>query len=339
MIVPKTKSKADFCGVDKYYYIVRPDLNCYMRSTNFNHGEDLEIFSLHPSCRNGDHYLAYEDDHFYIIKSDHYRRVTNMNKDESAIVYSLHPNCQGGSHYCSAMGYFYIIFQDRGVYRKTKNMNKDEEGVEYTLHPECKNGLYYFGLKDHYYFVNPEDQWGGIKYTRCTNFNKNWSAVTYSFHPSIYSFLPGGLAIAKGPSFGEWVCIKTIDNDSHTPLEWKNRVAMKVGYEKEKMSSMEHNWKVAATVSAETGGLASLIAKVQFSLTAEYGGLSTSTEKEVWDEVTEVEETITLIVQPQQKVYIFVYKIGLGKEPMLHCRDMRILDKPSPPTDNPLPHA
>ncbi|XP_073491084.1 uncharacterized protein [Aquarana catesbeiana] len=339
MIVPKSKSKADFCGVDKYYYIVRPDLNCYMRSTNFNHGEELEIFSLHPSCRNGDHYLAYEDDHFYIIKSDHYRRVTNMNKDESAIVYSLHPNCQGGSHYCSAFGHFYIIFQDRGVYRRTKNMNKDEAGEEFTLHPECRNGLYYFGMKNHYYFVNPEDQWGGIKYTRCTNFNKNEGVETFSFHPSIYSFLPGGLAIAKGPSFGEWVCIKSIYNDSQTPLEWKNQVAKKVGYEKEKMSSMEHNWKVSATVSAETGGLAALITKVQFSLTAEYGGSSTNTEKENWNEVTEVEEKITLTVKPQQKVYFFVYQMGLGKEPVLHCHYMRILDKPSPPTDNPLPHA
>ncbi|XP_073491087.1 uncharacterized protein [Aquarana catesbeiana] len=341
MIVPKSESKADFCGVDKYYYIIRPDLNCYMSSRDFHSGEDLLIYSLHPSCRNGDHYLAYEDDHFYIIKSDHYRRVTNLNTDGSAVVYSLHPNCRGGSHYCSAFGAFYIIFQDRGVYRRTTNLHEDGEGKEYTLHPKCKNGLYYFGLKNGYYFLNQEDQWGGITYTRCTNFHEYDNATTYSIHPSIYSFLPGGLAIDKGPSFGEWVCIKTIGNDSQTPIQWQKRVTQKVGYEKEKMSSIEHNWKVSTNVSTEAGGLAALITKAQFSLSVEYGGSSTNTEKENWNQVTEVEETITLTVQPQQKVYIYIYQMGLGKEPVLYCRDMRILDddKPNPPTDNPLPHA
>ncbi|XP_073490365.1 uncharacterized protein [Aquarana catesbeiana] len=335
-IIPKWKSKADFCGVDKYYYIVRPDLTCYMRATNFNRGEDLEVFSLHPSCRKGDHYLAFEDDHFYIIQSNFYRRVTNMNTDEGAVVYTLHPNCQGGDHYCSAFGYFYIIFQSRGVYRRTTNMNKDEKGEEFTLHPECKNGIYYFGVKEYYYFVKPDDQWG-IQYTRCTNFNTNEGAETFSFHTSIYSFLPGGLAVAKGPSFGEWVCIKTISNDSQTPVEWKKRVNKRVGFEKEKVSSLQHNWKVSTTVSTETGGLGSCIVKAQLAATTEYGGCSTNTEKEVWSEATEVEETLTVPLKPNEKIYIYVYQMGLGKDPLLHCRDMRILGNSTPPTDNPLP--
>ncbi|KAM5152976.1 uncharacterized protein ACMZJ9_011104 isoform 1-T1 [Mantella aurantiaca] len=337
-IVPKSKSKADFCGVDEYYYIVRPDLTCYMKSTNFNKGEDLEVFSLHPSCRNGDHYLANEDGNFYIVQSTHYRRVTNMNTDDDAVVYSLHPNCQGGDHYFSAFGHFYILFQERGVYRKTTNMNKNEDGEEYSLHTECKNGIYYFGIKDYYYFVRFDDQWG-VQYTRCTNFHENTDVETFSFHPSVYSFLPGGLALAKGSGFGEWVCIKTFSNDSQTPVEWQKKVTKKVGYEKEKTSSIEHNWRVSATVSVETGGLSSLIAKTQFSLTAEYGGCSTNTEKENWNEATEVEEILKLTLKPQEKVYIYVYQMGFGKDPLLHCRDMRILGSPTPPTDNPLPPA
>ncbi|KAM5152977.1 uncharacterized protein ACMZJ9_011104 isoform 2-T2 [Mantella aurantiaca] len=337
-IVPKSESKADFCGVDKYYYIVRPDLTCYMRSTNFNKGDDLEVFSLHPSCRNGDHYLANEDDHFYIIHSTHYRRVTNMSTDDDAVVYSLHPNCQGGDHYFSAFGHFYIIFKERGVYRKTTNMNKDEDWEEFSLHPECKNGIYYFGTKDHYYFVRHDDEWG-VQYTKCTNFNKNTDAETYSFHPSVYSFMPGGLALAKGSGFGEWVCIKTISNDSQTAVEWQNKVIRRIGYEKEKTSSIEHNWKVSATVSAETGDLSAMIAKTQFSLTAEYGGCSTNTEKENWKEATEVEEILKLTLKPQENVYIYVYLMGLGKDPLLFCRDKRILGSPTPPTDNPLPPA
>lgn len=338
-IVPKNLAKGvDFCGVGKYYYIVRSDLTCYMRSTNFHRGEDLEVFSLHPACRDGDHYLAHKDDLFYIIKGNSYRRVTNMNKDEESIIYTLHPNCQGGDHYLSAFDYFYIIYQKRGVYRRTKNMNKDEDSEEFTLHPNCRNGLYYFGTADYYYFVKPHDEWG-IQYLRSTNFNTNENSETFSFHPSVINFLPGGLGVTKGSSYGEWSCIKTISNDSQTPVEWKKRVTKKIGFEKEKMSSVEHNWKVSSTISAETGGLTALIAKSQFSLTAEYGGSSVNTDKETWSEATEIEETITATLQPNKKIYIWMYQLGLGKEPVLHCRSMIILDTSNPPNDVPLPPA
>ncbi|XP_053554199.1 uncharacterized protein LOC128645319 [Bombina bombina] len=336
-IVPKNKAPGvDFCGVDQYYYIVRSDLNCYMRCSNFNHGEDINIFSLHPSCINGEHYLAFEDDHFYIIKGNFYRRVTNMNTDEGSVVYSLHPNCSGGDHYLSAFGYFYIIYQSRGVYRRTKNMNKDEDSEEFTLHPDCKNGIYYFGTKNYYYFVKPHDEWG-IQYYRCTNFNTNADAETFSFHPSVINFLPGGLAIIHGKSYGIWECIKTITNDSETPITWAKKITHKVGYDKEKMSSVEHNWKVSSTVSLQSGGLTKLIVQGTLSITAEYGGCSVNTEKENWSEATEIEESINVTLQPKKKLYIWQYVLGIGTKSILYCRDMKFEDHPDPPTENPLP--
>ncbi|KAM3917610.1 uncharacterized protein RB166_016567 [Leptodactylus fuscus] len=338
-IVPKNKTKGvDFCGVDKYYYIVRSDLTCYMRSTNFNKGENLEIFSLHPACRDGDHYLAHKDDLFYIIKGNSYRRVKNMNTDEDSVVYTLHPNCQGGDHYLSAWDNFYIIYQDRSVYRRTKNMNKDEDSEEFPLHPNCKNGLYYFGVADYYYFVKPHDEWG-IQYVRSTNFNADKDSQIFSFHPSVINFLPGGVGITMGVSCGEWTCIKTISNDSETPVQWQNKITKKIGYEKVNMCSIEHNWKVSVTVSAETGGLSSVIAKSQFAFSTEYGGSSVNTNKETWSEATEIEETINATVQPHKKIFIWTFQIGMGKVPILHCRDMRILDNSNPPTDVPLPPA
>ncbi|XP_075465660.1 uncharacterized protein LOC142499731 [Ascaphus truei] len=338
-IVPKKQAPGvDFCGVDKYYYIIRSDLNCYMRAANFHSGEDLNVYSLHPSCRDGDHYLAYQDDLFYIIKGNSYRRVTNMNTDEGSVVYSLHPNCQGGDHYLSAFGKFYIIFQNRGVYRRTKNMHEDAESEESTLHPSCKDGLYYFGISNYYYFVKPYDQWG-VQYYKCTNFNTNAEGNTYSFHPSVINFLPGGLALTQGPSYGVWECIKTISNDSDTPVTWTKKITKKVGYEKEKMSSIENNWKVSATVSAETGALAATIAKTQFSVTTEFGGCSVNTERENWTQATEVEESFTLTLQPNKKMHIWQYQLGMGKEPVLYCRDMKFDDESKPPTENPLPPA
>ncbi|XP_069841170.1 uncharacterized protein [Dendropsophus ebraccatus] len=338
-IVPQKLAKGvDICATDKYFYIVRSDLNCYMRSTNFNRGEDLVIYKLHPACRGGNHYLAHEDEFFYILKGNSYRRVTNMNTDSDAVVYTLHPKCQGGDYYLSAFNHFYIIYQSRGIYRKTKNLNKDEDSEEFPLHPSCKDGLYYFGIADHYYFVKPHDEWG-IQYLKSTNFNTNDNPETFSFHPNVISFLPGGLGVTMGASFGNWVCIKTISNDSNTPIQWQKKITKTIGYEKEKMSSVESKWNVATTVSAETGGLTATIAKSQFSVTAEYGGCNVNTDRESWNQATQVEETITATLQPNQKIYVWTYQLGLGKEPVLHCRDMRILDNSKPPTNNPLPPA
>jgi len=264
-IIPKSKAKGtDFCGVGQYYYIIRSDLNCYMESSNFNEGLDLSIFTLHPACQNGDHYIGYEDGNFYIIKGNSYRRVSNLTTDSNAVVYSLHPNCQGGDHYLSAFGKFYIIFQEKGTYRSTTNMNQDWEGVEYDLHPNCRNGLYYWGLPDHYYFLKPASEWG-VEYYKGTNFNKDECSAVYSVHPDVLNFLPGGLSITKGPAFGVWENIKTITNDSNTPMTWQKRINKKVGYTKEKMTQITHNWNISASASIESGGLAALIAQVQFS--------------------------------------------------------------------------
>ncbi|KAL1006326.1 hypothetical protein UPYG_G00070850 [Umbra pygmaea] len=336
-IIPKSKAKGtDFCGVGGYYYIIRSDLGCFMQSSNFNKGYDITIFSLHPACQNGDHYLGSGDGYFYIIKGNSYRRVTNLETDSGAEVYSLHPNCQRGDQYLSAFGNYYIIFQGKGTYRRTKNLNEDSEAVEYDLHPNCRNGLYYWGLPDHYYFLKPVSD-GGVEYYKGTNFNKDECVAVYSVHPDVVNFLPGGLSVTIGPSFGIWENIKSIINDSNTPVKWQNKINKKFGYNKEKMSQITHNWKM--TASAETGELAKLIVKLQFSFSAEYGGSHVSTRNESWNDVTEVEEQLTVQLKPNASFYLWQYKLGLGQEPVLFCRDLKIDDVPHPPTEVPLPPA
>ncbi|MGH0170751.1 UNVERIFIED_CONTAM: hypothetical protein FKN15_071502 [Acipenser sinensis] len=336
-IVPKNKAPGvDFCGVKQYYYIVRSDLGCYMRSSNFHEGRDLSVFSLHQSCRGGDFYLAHQDDLFYIIKGNEYRRVTNMNTDSGAEVFSLHPNCQGGDHYLSAFGNVYIIFQSKGTYRRTSNMNKDSDGVDFPLHSACRDGLYYWGIDSYYYFIKPDDKWG-VQYYKCTNFNTNQDPDTFSFHSDVVNFLPGGLSISQGSAFGRWENIKTISNDSAQPVKWTKKITKKVGYTKEKMSSMEHNWKISMSATYQAGDLTAAFAKYQFSLSAEYGGRSINTEKEDWSEAMEVEESIEMTIQPNEKVYIWQYNLGFGKESVLFCRDLKITKTSTPPTEIPLP--
>ncbi|KAI4895957.1 hypothetical protein NFI96_007840, partial [Prochilodus magdalenae] len=338
-ILPKNKAKGvDFCGVYSNYLIIRSDLGCYMFSTNFHRGEDLTVHSLHPSCRGGDHYLAFDDKTFYIIKGKSYRRVSDMTKDIDAVVNDLHPNCRGGDHYLSAYGNFYIIFQSRGVYRQTADLSKDSDAVEYTLHPNCKDGLYYWGTKSYIYLVKPKGQWG-VEYHKTDNLNKDTKAETYSIHPDVLNFLPGGLAETQGPSFAKWELIKTIINDSETPINWEKKITLKVGYTKSKTSSIEHNWKVAISTTYTVGDLTLNLARCQFSMTAEYGGQSVNTENESWEEATETVETVNLTLQPRGKMYIWQYKLGFGKEDVLFCRDLRFDDDPKTPTDVPLPPA
>ncbi|XP_069094197.1 uncharacterized protein [Pleurodeles waltl] len=336
-IVPKKEAPGvDFCGVDKNFYIVRSDMNCYMRSTNFNQGQDLNVFSLHQSCKGGDHYLAHEDDLFYIIKGNNYRRVANMNTDSGAVVYSLHPNCQGGDHYLSAFGNFYIIFQGKGTYRRVKNMNSDEDAVEYQLHPNCKNGLYYWGTKGFYYYVKPHDEWG-VQYYRCTNFNTNEDGEPFSFHSDVISFMPGGLAVTKGPAYGTWECIKTIANDSNSTIDWTKKITRKVGYASQKMKSVEKSWNVSMSYSYNAGDLMAAFVKQQFAFSTSVGGKRVDTESENWNEATEIEESVSIKVEAHQTVCVWQYKLGLGKEDVLFCRSMKFSNSTSPPTEIPLP--
>ncbi len=91
-IIPRSKAKGtDICAFNKYYYIIRSDLGCYMQTSNLNKGADISIFSLHPACQNGDHYIG-GDSYFHIINGNSCRRVTNLTTDSDAVV--LQPSSQ-----------------------------------------------------------------------------------------------------------------------------------------------------------------------------------------------------------------------------------------------------
>ncbi|KAK9960344.1 hypothetical protein ABG768_008205 [Culter alburnus] len=338
-IIPKSKTKGiDICGAGNYCYIIRSDLGCYMQTSDINKGSNISIFSLHPVCQNGDHYLGEWDGPFYIIKGNSYRRVTNLTTDSDAVVYSLHPNCQGGDHYLATIGYFYIIFQEKGTYRRTTNMNQDSDAVEYTLDPNCRNGLYYWGQSFFFFcFLKPVSEWG-VEYC-IVGFSKDNRTGVYSVHPDVLNFLPGGLSVTKGPAFGIWENIKTITNDSNTPVTWTKKINKNVGYNKEKMSQITQNWNIATSGSAGSGDLTGLITKLQLSFSAEYGGSHVSTENESWNEMTEVEEQLTFELKPNESLYLWQYKLGLGQETVLFCRDLKIANDPKPPTEVPLPAA
>ncbi|CAI5791146.1 Hypothetical predicted protein [Podarcis lilfordi] len=306
-ILPKSKTKGiDFCGVDEYYYIVCSDLGCYLRSTDFHQGKDLDIFGHHNSVRGGDHYLAHSDDLFYVIKGDSYRRVTDLSKDSDSVVSTLHHNCQNGDHYFSHDKYFYIIFKKKGVYRRVTNMHEDLNPVQNALHPKVKDD------------ANPS---------------------TFSFHASVLNFLPGGMSINYGKAFGVWQPVKTVSNNVKVSVVWEQQIVSKVGYVKKEMHSMEHNWKLSSTVTVGASGLTKLLLTAQIFLTAEYGGEKIDSKDETWSEETDVSEKVGFTLPPNTNIHFWQYKLGLGKDDVLYCRDLAFTDNSNPPTFVPLPPA
>ncbi|XP_043085116.1 uncharacterized protein LOC122331676 [Puntigrus tetrazona] len=338
-IVPKNLLKGvDICGGKTQIYIIRSDIGCYMQTSNLNKGLDPTIFSLHPSCQNGDHYLADWNETFYVIKGDSFREVKDLSTDSEAKVLSLDENCVGGDFYFSAGGWFYIIFLAKGTFRQTTDLNKYTYGEEKSLRFNWFSGLYYWGQSKSFCFLKPFSKWG-VEYNEGNSIADNSCFDTYSVHPSVVNFLPGGLSITKGPAFGRWENIKSASNDSKTAVTWHKKVVKKVGYSKEKITDITHNWKFGMSATIASGVLEGLIAKRQFSFSAEYGGSHVNTEKEIWHEATEVEEQLSFELKPNERVYLWQYNLGLGEESVLFCRDLKMDDVPNPPTEVPLPPA
>ncbi|KYO48251.1 uncharacterized protein LOC109283178 [Alligator mississippiensis] len=318
-------------------YIIRSDLGCYLRTQFLETGHSTEIRDLHPSCRDGEHYLGSErDPNIYIIKRDSYRVVQDLSTDQGAKVYELHPNCRGGDHYMKCSNFFLILFCERGVMRGVGNLSTDYEGEDVPLHPQCRLGLYYFGIANFRAFIKMDERWG-TQFYLYKNMTTATLAAVYSIHPSVLNFLTGGLALTNGSSSGSWHCIKTLSNDSDVPVSWTHMITRKVGFAKEKVSSIERNWQVCASVALKAGELTAAIVKAQLALSGHYGGSNVKTEQEDWTEAREEEETLQATLQPKQNLYVWQYRLSLGPEPVLFCRDIKFTRDPTPPTTNPLP--
>lgn len=187
-------------------------------------------------------------------------------------------------------------------------------------------------------FLKPASEWS-VEFCHAPDLTIKKQTAVCSVHPDVLNFLPGGLSVTKGPATGMWENIKTITNDSNTPMTWQKKITKKVGYNKEKMTQMTHNWKIAASASFESGALSALIAKIQLSFSIEYGGSRVNTENESWNEATEEEELLSFELKPKESVYVWQYKLGLGQEPLLFCHDLKITNEPNCPTEVPLPPA
>uniref|UniRef100_A0A8C8VKC2 Uncharacterized protein n=1 Tax=Pelusios castaneus TaxID=367368 RepID=A0A8C8VKC2_9SAUR len=338
-LVPRKDSHGtDVFRNDSGDCIVRSDLGCYLQTSDFlERGRNIIIHRLHPSCQGGDHYVgSRQERNVYIIKGSSYRVVKDLSTDEGAKVYELHPRCCGGDHYGRVGWTFCIIFQKEGKIRWVTNLSTAQGEKNFDLHPECCKGLYYFGIDQYLTLIRMDEKWGPHFYLYPDS-TKDKLDSFFSIHPDVLSFFPGGLALTKGTSTGGWECIKTLHNGSDSSITWSDKVTRKVGYAKQQISSIEHNWSISTEMSLGAGELTKLITQAQFSLKAEYGGRGVRTEQEDWNEAREEEESIQVTLEPQKNLYIWQYHLGIGHKPVLFCRDVQFTKENNPPDRIPLP--
>ncbi|KAH1182112.1 hypothetical protein KIL84_009866 [Mauremys mutica] len=280
-------------------FIVRSDLGCYLQTKELKTGTGIEIRRLHPACQGGDHYLSDMNNppNIYIIKGDSYRVVKDLSTDAGATVRELHPSCRGGDHYMYR-GRLLQIF-----------VNVYELPSVYDIF-FCVIFLER-GVMHQVYDLTTDEKGKDV---------------------------PLKPELQKGSTTSAtWECIKTLHNDSDSPITWSDKVTCKVGYANQQMSSIEHNWSISAEMSLKAGALTKLITKCEFSLKAEYGGKIIHTKQEDWNEAREEEESIQVTLEPKKNLYIWQYRLCMGQEPVLFCRDIQFTKEHNPPDRIPLP--
>lgn len=328
------KDGIDICAKKESFFIIRADIECYLKSTNLNRGSDLKILFLRDEFRKGKHYLA-TPENFYMIKEDIYQRVNNLEGIGEINEFSLHANCRDGDHYFAKGEHFYIFFKKKNKYRRVTNMNKDSEAKEYEIHPDCREGLYYWATDKYFYFLKYTKD-NRFQYHRTTNLNKNEDPKTFTLNLDVINFLPGGLTINnEGPAFGRWEKIKSNGNDGSAPFHWEQQIKIAFGFNRKKLRSEEHHWDVDTTVTQKVGDPIASLASAEISLSLGYGGKEVSTTEEEWREWTETTEKIDSWINPGETVYVWQYRMGLGEKKFLYCRDLKLTNSNIPPTGPP----
>ena len=352
-----------------------------MCCTNANQGTNIKTLPLHPSCSDGDHYLSYISSpvwlkvaaifsfgiapskftSYVIIKGNEYREVANLSTDAGARTGILNPYCQGGDFYLAFSKFgvlstdpvFFILFVEKGKYRVVSDLetackSKWYDKTEYALHENCKGGLYYWAQKStlsgnvSFCFLKQVGTWG-LQFHCTEDLSNDQNGHDYSVHPGVTSFLPGGLAVSIGPTFGEWRNVDSFDNSTDKELKVVRIIKKRVGRVKESVSELEQMWKLSMDYKIETrAGIVDAACQQQFAWNVEYGGRQVCTHRESWNEETEEEDKIKITLAKGQKVYVWQYVLGLGEDPkceVLYCKNLKLTDSKTSPKDVPLPDS
>ncbi|XP_053119861.1 uncharacterized protein LOC128330686 [Hemicordylus capensis] len=301
--------------------VVRPDVNCYLLLPSLPTSPCAELWPLHPSLRGGEHYFSSRwHNSVYVIRDNTFLEAQDLST--SADVKRLHPSCCGGHHYFIVGGCFVIILSP-GTMTAVTDLTTGEPDTSLDLghHQWCKEKM--------------ESRQSYLYWQLWDNFTESF----FTFNPNILNFLPEGLSLTKGTAFGAWELLNTFHNYSEMPVSSTHRVFQKVGCAKEKLADVGIGWTASLPDSLELSSIAVALTKAQFALPTEYGGMGVNTEQEEWEDIYEEEKILELLLQPNDIAYVWQYQLGLGKNAILFCREVKVTHSSDLPLEIPLPSS
>ena len=361
-IVPRDEAKGtDFCGQRSDQFIIRSDLRCCMKAYHVRDGDiPVKIYPLHPTCAGGDHYMA-TPKHFYIIKGNKCRKVTDLYRGADPETFQLHPDCQGGLFYMAkdSDNFFIITYNSQESKYDCKHVTNLKDGKvknsdqqilgKYKFSEADIGSRYYWATTGYLYFLNPITTWS-LEYHRTKDLFKDPEKCNdFPVYPPITAFLPGGLAVIMGQTFGRWEQLKSIQNKAgENPLPVQLTIIRKQGYKTPTAHFVQHGWSIShkgKLLGLTVEEIFKAALKQTFCLNSEYGGFAVDTTKEDWSEETEVDEKLTGIVPSKGSLYIWQYVLGIGDQVVLYTKHVEETNSASAPQNSagqilvPLPTA
>ncbi|XP_078234561.1 uncharacterized protein LOC110091392 isoform X2 [Pogona vitticeps] len=302
--------------------IVRPDLDCYLLLPPLPTSPCADLRPLHPSLRSGEHYFSSRwCDSIYVIRGNKLLEAEDLTAGATKPARLLHASCFGGQRYFIIAGGSIGILMGPGTVTAVKDLSTGEPDPEAAPLGPRQWFKEKMGSSRSYLYWQLWDPFNG---------------EFFSFHPKILSFLPGGLGLLKGSAFGLWALLDTIRNDSDSPVTRALDITQRVGCATETLADIGDAWTVSLSDAPKPGSVAVAIAKAQFALPVQYGGLGLNTEQE-WEELFYKEKTLQFTLQSQEAAYVWQYQLGLGKETVLFCRELKVTHSSDPPSEIPLP--
>ena len=344
-IVPRDKAEGtDFCGQRSDQFIIRSDLGCYMKAYHVRDGDiPVKIYPLHPTCAEGDHYLA-TPKHFYIIKDNKCRKVTDLYRGADPETFQLHPGCEGGLFYMAKDSDNFFIIKSTECKHVTnlksgKVKTSDQQILEkYEFNKADDHDIgscYHWATTGYLYFLNPITTWS-LEYHRTKDLFKDPDECNdFPVYPPITAFLPGGLAVLMGPTFGRWEQLKSIQNEAgDSPRTVNLTIVRKQGYKKPTAHFVQHGWNIShkgKLLGLTVEEIFKAALKRTFCFTSKYGGLAVDTTKEDWSEEKEVDEKLSAIIPSGKSLYIWQYVLGIGDQVVLYTKHVQETNSTSEP--------
>ncbi|CAI5791164.1 Uncharacterized protein PODLI_1B028659 [Podarcis lilfordi] len=270
MVLQKEVPKVHIFSTRAGDVILRPDLNGYLLLSGLPTSPCAELWPLHPSLRGSEHYFSSRwHNTIYVIRDNKLLETPNLHTEPSREPRRLHPSCCAGQHYFVVSGGSFGIILSSGTMTAVKDLTTGEPD------PDTQPG--------HHQWSN--EKMGSHRSYLYWQLWDNFSGEVFSFHPSVLNFLPGGLGLSKGDAFKAWELLNIFHNYSDSPVSRLQEVSRKVGYATEKLADVGRSWVATALPdSPEPGSIAVALAKAQFALPTECGGVGLNTEQEEWGE-------------------------------------------------------